>query len=170
MDRLAVRFPSLMRHAFRVVLGWPSLLGRDALIGYTYRRAYAAFNRRDWELNTLLHDRRDYVLRAGGMRLLNPDAKEEYRGIDDYIEANLQFESGWRELKVRFDGYVEAEPGVLVALIAFVAVADQSGIHLDQSGADIHRFRDGYLVSQTFYWDRAAGLRSVGIQAPAPRR
>jgi hypothetical protein len=34
----------------------------------------------------------------------------------------------------------------------------------------VQRFRDGYVVSQTFYWDRAAALRSVGLEPPGRRR
>jgi hypothetical protein len=114
-ESLAMRFPGLVRRLGELVLMRRGVPGRDALIRWAYRTAYAAYNRRDWESNTLLIYADDYVLRAGGMRRLMPDAE-------------------------------------------------------DEAGADVHRFRRGRLVRQTFYFDRDAGLESVGLRAAAASR
>jgi hypothetical protein len=170
VESLAMRFPGLIRRLAELVLMRRGVPGRDALIRWAYRTAYAAYNRRDWESNTLLIYADDYVLRAGGMRRLMPDAEDEYHGVEGYLEATSQWAGAWDGMRVEFDDLIEVEPGLNVSLIRFSGLARGSDFKFDQAGADVHRFRRGRLVSQTFYFDRDAGLESVGLRAPDSRR
>jgi ketosteroid isomerase-like protein len=156
--------PSLMRSAVRFVLGHEGFPGRDALIRYAYRRSYAAYGRGDWEFNTLLLHPDDYVIRFWEAGRFMPDANEEYRGLEGYLEAALEWMSAWREPRLLYENHFEVESGLLVSMWRFEGVAQGSGIRLDQAGADVLRLRDGYVVSQTFYWDRAKALESVGLE------
>jgi hypothetical protein len=163
VERLAIRFPSLARR----FAAWAFRLRRSrlrrALLVYFYRRAYAAYNRQDWELNTLLHEPDSFQLNPGDLPRIMPDAEPSYTGIEGYLRAQLRWVEVWRAPKVQFEDLVEAEPGTYVALIRFVGEGAGSGMRLDQPLADVHRIRAGRVVSQTMYWDRAAGLRATGL-------
>jgi ketosteroid isomerase-like protein len=164
-ERLAMLAPGLTRRiAARVVRMRPSR-GRRALIAWAYRRTYAAYNRRDWEFNTLLIDPDSYELHPGDMARITPDAEPVYRGVEGYLEATALWMTGWGMAAVRYEDFVEVEPGrTLVALIRFVGEGAGSGMRLDQPVADIHALRDGMLVRQTYYWDRNKGLEAAGLQ------
>jgi hypothetical protein len=167
-ERLAMRLPGRIHRVARVVLDRPGLPGRGSLIRYAYRRTYAAYNRGDWELNTLMLDRRDYVIRFGGTSRFMPDAHDEYRGIDGYLEVVTQWASAWREPRLFYEDHVEVERGLMLSMYRFAGSA--RGMNLDQAGADVQRFRDGWLVSQTFYWNRDEAFESLGLRPPGTRR
>ena len=164
VERLAVRFPDFTRLAAAVVMRLPRFRGRDALIAYAYRRTYAAYNRRDWEFNTLLLDPDSYELRPGDVTRITPDAEPSYRGLEGYLEGMSVLARGWSNPQVRFDGFFEVEHGAkLVSLIRFVGADTGSGIPFDQPVADLQALRRGLIVSQSYYWDRSEGLRAAGI-------
>jgi len=135
-----------------------------------FDRIYAAYSRRDWELNTLLLDRDEYVFKPGDLGQAMPDAREEYVGAEAYLDAIQTFLESWRDLRVQLDGLVFADDGTVVSLMRWRGTGRRSGIPLDQKGIGEHVFRDGLVLSQTYWWSEAAYQRALGQRPGATRR
>jgi ketosteroid isomerase-like protein len=133
-------------------------------VHYFHRRAFAAFNRRDWEVNALSHAP-DCALRSGEFTRFLPDAREVYRGPEGYLEAMELWIGAWANLRMDTEDIEihDAGGGKMVAIIPFVGAGELSGARLDERLAAIHEFRQGQLISQTFYTDPARALDSVGL-------
>ena len=56
---------------------------------------FAAFSRRDWEMNTLAMDSDDYVFRPGTADGCCPTWSREYRGMEGYLDAMHLLLESW---------------------------------------------------------------------------
>jgi ketosteroid isomerase-like protein len=137
---------------------------------YLYRRAYAAFNRRDWEVNTLGHHPDEYSLTGNIGRFL-PDAEEVYRGVEGYMEAMGLWISEWEDVRIDIDSVRihDAPDGRVVSIQRWWARGRSSGVPFDTDLADVQTFRDGLLTSQTLFFDAAEALRFAGLEPSAPQ-
>jgi hypothetical protein len=132
--------------------------------------SYAAFNRRDWELNTLLLDRGDYVFHAADLSELLPDASERYHGIAGYLEAMNLFLESWSELEVGLVDLLDLSPVRAVTLMHFRGRGRRSGAPFERLALGDHVFREGLCVNQSYWWDSQRGARELGLQLPRTRR
>ena len=160
-----LRFPPLYRGAVRAILALPagSRLRRAALRS-TLADTLAAFNRRDYALNTLAHHR-DFRLEFGQAIDRPAGAREDYVGVDGLLE----FLDLWLEVlgDYRFE-FVEVRD-VGRDRIAMVVRQTSGGVDapaVDELVAMVMDFRDGFLMRQVFWRDPAAALRSLGLDAP----
>jgi hypothetical protein len=164
----------------RIVLGDPErarmrtadalAAGAEDTVRRGFELSYAAFNRRDWELNTLLLDPDDYVFLAGDLREALPDARDRYFGIAGYLEAMLLFLESWSELEVKLTDLLDLGRERAVALMRFNGRGQRSGLAFDQLAVGEHTFRDGLCVTQTYWWDSHRAARELGLQLPSTRR
>ena len=168
-DRAVVAAPSLARAGMRAVLRLPRSRLRTALLTYAIGRGYAAFNRRDWELNTLLHHptaHRWDATRAG----LTPMDVVDLRGIEGYVEGMTRYLAAWGDLRLVVEQMVEVGSDRIVVLLRQIATGAGSGVPVEMATGDLLTFQDGWLVHQTISTDRDAALRSAGLDPPAEVR
>jgi hypothetical protein len=159
----AARDPGAWRQSWRdLVMAAPSPERLDALRAW-YRSGYRAFGRGDWELNTAVMHPTDYVFKGGGLADLIPGADAEARGPEGYLRTHQAFLEAWADAEVHLDGVFQAPDGRTVGLPRFVVRGDSSGMEIEHTLADVHTWRDGWLVEQVYWFDRDEGLRSAGI-------
>lgn len=131
--------------------------------------AYAAYSRRDWELNTLFIDADDYTFRAAaGHELI--DARSDWRGIPGYLDAQNLLLEIWADLRIELAGVAVRRPEQVVTLTSWRGRAARSGVSMAWLAVSDNRFRDGLAVAQTFWWDRQRAQRDLGFPLPAPPR
>jgi hypothetical protein len=124
--------------------------------------SWAAFNRRDWELNTLFCDV-DYVFRAGSSEQRLIDADREYRGIEGYLETFQLLLAAWGEARIELVGVYVRPPDKVVTLSAWHGTAARSGLPMAWSTVHDNRYRDGVAIAQTFWFDRERAERALGF-------
>ncbi|MDX6667356.1 MAG: hypothetical protein QOK04_736 [Solirubrobacteraceae bacterium] len=169
VDRTAALFPWIQRVGITVTVRLPTrirtLLYRDA-----HRRVFAWFNRRDWELNTLAMDPDRLTITSGDpQRWLLPGPRDTYRGVDGFLELQDAWMEVWGDLRLAFDGVVDAGHGRVVVLFRQSGSAAASGVALEEPIAMINEFAGGRLVRQTYWRDQEAALRSVGLRLSTVR-
>ena len=152
-----------VRALWRAVLEAPPSPERAEALSRSYRSTYRAYGRRDWELNTAAIHPTDYVFRPGALRDLIPGADAEARGCEGYLRVHQAFLEAWEDAAVELDGVLESPDGRTVGLPRFVVRGGSSGMEMEHTLADVHTWRDGWLVEQVYWFDRDAGLRSAGI-------
>jgi hypothetical protein len=162
----AIREPDTARRRFAEVMarGGPDL---EEVVRRGFRSSYAAFTRRDWELNTLYQDA-DVVFGAGDIFGNLPGGEPEYHGIEGYLRAQEQLLEVWGDLRLELAGIAACDETSVTTILRFVGSAGRSGLELETIGLSHHRFRDGLVVDQTYWFDRAAGLKALGLDLPRP--
>ena len=162
LDRLMLRFPLAYRAALKAILALPvGSSVRRAALRSTLTDTLAAFNRRDYALNTLAHHR-DFRLGFGQPIDRPAGAREEYVGI----EGLLDFLDLWLEVlgDYRFE-FLDLHD-IARNRIAMVVRQTSGGGEapaVDERVAVLMDFRDGYLARQVFWRDPGAALRSLGL-------
>jgi hypothetical protein len=160
-ERLRLLLPGLSRKLGAAVLGLPprSRL-RRAILARSMVRAYAAANRRDFELILLAYDPGAYQYHPSA-DLLPPDFERVYRGHDGY----LHFWSRWLDAfeDIRWD------PEEMLDLGERVLVTTRQSGHGSGSGVavslpvyQLFTLRHGMVVSQQDFLDRPQALEAAG--------
>ncbi len=145
----------------RAVTGLPPAL-RHRILRRMYTRAYAAFNRRDWEVNTALFHRDRYVLEWASEGLMMPDLQSAWQGRAGYLTAMAHVIDMWPDMHVRLGDIRQvAEERLLVS--NRITGRSRSGLTVDQHFTDLHEFRGGWLVHQTQFLHRADALAAAGL-------
>jgi hypothetical protein len=161
LERIAVRFPPLIQFLTRLLLRLPPSRLRRAGLSYVYRRAYAAWNRRDWELNTAVIDDRRYELVWKGARV--PGASSSYLGVAGYIEFCELFIDSFGDQRFDLEEIREAGRNRLVSLLRQTGRGTASGVAISEVMASMDEFDRGSLVRQTIWrGDLDPVLRSLG--------
>lgn len=168
LERLMLRFPGLGRRILAAVMRRRSSAVRDAILDRGHRGAYAAYSRRDWQLNTITMDR-GFVFRAAELSQVVPGMDREYTGIDGYLDAQRVFLEPWPDLRVLYEGVIALEQNRTLTRVRFIGTAQLSGLQIDQEAAVLMEFRDGCAVSNTFWWDRPAAFAALGLESGARR-
>lgn len=157
-ERLAVRFPAVFGPIVARLLRLPpgSKL-RQALLARTMARAYAAANRRDFELILTFNDPDRYEYRPS-TDLLPPDMDTVYHGADGYRRF-------WRLWLDAFDD-IRWDPEEIQDFGGKVLVAARqsgrgsgSGVAVSGVVFQLYTFRRGLVVSQEDFVDREEALR-----------
>jgi len=142
----------------------------EATVRRGFELSYEAFSRRDWELNTLLLDRDDYVFKAADLREALPDASERYVGVAGYLKAMTLYLESWSEAELELADLLAVGPDRVVSLMRFTGRGQRSGLAFDQLAVGEHFFRNGLVISQSYWWDSQRGARELGLQHPQARR
>ena len=161
-ERVLVRFPALARPLGAAVMRRPpqSRLRRWAL-ARALRRAYAAANRRDFDLVSALHDP-EHEYRPSS-DLMPPDLGPVFHGHDGYLRL-------WRYWLDAFED-IRWDPEEMLDLGAKVLVTTQQVGHGSGSGVAVSKpvfqlftFRRGLVVRQEDFVDRSQALEAVGLR------
>ena len=164
--RLIIAFPNLARRFGVAIVTSPLSPIKRVFVRVWARLIFDAYTRRDWEMNTLALDPSDYELSVGDPGLLLPGLRETYTGIDGYIEAQLAIIEVFRDLEVVTESVGLAGPRRLVAMLRWRGTAAGSGISIDQPMMTVGEFPNGLVSRQSYWIDREAGLRKLGLTAP----
>lgn len=163
-DRAAAAAPHETRAAFTALRNAPPSAERTAALQEATARAYAAFNRHDWELNTnVLHPDR-YTFEAGEDDAGLLDLPRLLEGPEEYIQGMVRWQSAWSEITLLSEGVVDAGPDRLLNWARFVMQGSGSGIGLEQSCAVIYEFEHEWVVRQRYWWDIELGTRAAGLE------
>ena len=163
-ERLAVRFPDAYRRfaalLFRIS---PRSRMRRSVMARSMARAYAAANRRDFELILLLNDAQLYEYRPSA-KLLPPDMATVYRGHEGYRKF-------WRLWLEAFDD-IRWDPAEILDLGEKVLVTTKqsgtgsgSGISVSEPVFQLFTFRRGLVIRQEDFLDRAQALEAAATRA-----
>ena len=153
-ERVLVRFPALARPLDRLRL-------RRWALARAMRRAYAAANRRDFDLVSALHDP-EHEYRPSS-DLMPPDLEPVFHGHDGYLRL-------WRYWLDAFED-IRWDPEEMLDLGAKVLVTTQQVGHGSGSGVAVSKpvfqlftFRRGLVVRQEDFVDRSEALEAVGLR------
>jgi ketosteroid isomerase-like protein len=159
-DRLAIRFPPLYRRlARRVARLPPASRVRRFILTRRVRQAYAAVNRRDFELVLVGWDHEcEYRPSAD---LLPPDVEPVFHGHEGMREL-------WRYWLEAFSD-IRWEPETILDLgDRFLVTTTQSGtgsgsgVAVSEPVFQLFTLRDGLVLRQEDFLDRAKALASAG--------
>jgi hypothetical protein len=160
-----VAHPEEVRQAMAALLAG-ELPARAHRIRAGFRRTYAAYARRDWEINTLNMHPDEYVFEPADLRQSLPDARDRYFGVEGYLEGQQLLLEVWPDLKLELIDVVAIESDAVITLARFDGRAARSGLELDWMALIDNRFRDGLAISQSFWFDIEAGAAALGIPVP----
>jgi hypothetical protein len=169
-ERFAARFPGVTILLTRVLFGLPPFRLRDALVRRVLADAFAAFSRRDWEINTLWLDRQEYVFVAADASRVAPGMKRTYQRPDGYIEAMETYLEPWSAMAAEVTGWSVTGRGRFAVHLLFRGEGAGSGMPIEQPALTLVELRRGLVVKQTYWWDAPAGRRALGLQPPQARR
>lgn len=166
MQRLGLVAPELGRKLLKTVLMLPpDSRIRRAGMRQLVQQAYEAFNRRDWE---------------SVVSLLSPDAEHRFwpegpeGGAPAFLDMELQVR-GRESVRSQFEGWLEAWDtfnvipqeirdfgDCLLVVTRMQARGRGSEVAMDQPGADIFWFRDGWCVRWHTYMAEADAVQALG--------
>ncbi len=161
-ERLRLLAPALSRRFSEAVLRLPprSRL-RQRLLARAMVRAYAAANRRDFELILTGNDPVDYEYHPSA-DLLPPDFDSVYRGHQGYLDF-------WRRWLDAFED-IRWDPEEILDFGDKALVTTRQSGHGSGSGVavslpvyQLFTFRRGMVIRQEDFVDRSAALEAVGI-------
>ena len=163
-ERVFLRFPSLARVLAGALSRLPpqSRLRRSIVVRRT-RRAYAAGNRRDFDVVLAGMDLGAYEYRPS-RDLLPPDLEEVFRGQEGYLTL-------WRYWTEAF-GDIRWDPEEVLDLGEKLLVTTKqsghgsgSGIRMSKPVYQLFTIRSGLVASQEDFLDRAEALAAAGRPA-----
>lgn len=159
-ERVAIRFPRLRRLAGRSLFRLPprSRL-RQALLARAIARAYAAANRRDFELVLTGNDPGSYEYRPS-IDYLPPDMDTAYDGHDGYREFWRQWLEAFGDIRWDPEEVIDFGPRTLVTARQS-GHGSGSGVAVGQLMFQVFTFRDGLVVRQEDFTDRSKALEAV---------
>jgi ketosteroid isomerase-like protein len=161
-DWLYTAYPPATRLVFRAILRLPRSRLRTGLLTYAVKRGYAAFNRRDWELNTVLHHPTAHRWDAGGMGV-GPMDVSDLRDVEGYVAGLSRYLEAWGDLRLVVEEVIEVGADRVLVMLRQVATGAGSGVPVEMPSGDLLTFRDGWLVDQKVTMERDDALRSAGL-------
>jgi hypothetical protein len=161
-ERLFVRFPAAYRmFAHAVMRVPPRFRFRQSILSRGMSRAYAAANRRDFELILTANDPARYEYHPSA-DFLPPDMDAVYYGHEGYRRF-------WRNWLDAFED-IRWEPEELLDLGERALVTAQQSGHGSGSGVAVSEpvfqlftFRRGLVIRQEDFSDRAKALEAAGV-------
>jgi ketosteroid isomerase-like protein len=161
-ERLSVRFPAVYRLLADAGMRLPprSRL-RRSMAARRIRRAYAAANRRDFDVVLVGWDRESEY--HPSVDLMPPDLEAVFRGHDGYLEL-------WRYWLDAFEDIRWDPEGVLDLGDRFLVTAQQrghgsgSGVAVSAPVFQLFTLRRGLVVRQEDFLDRSKALEAAGLR------
>jgi ketosteroid isomerase-like protein len=163
-QRLAIRFPRLSAASFRLIGKLPpSSRVRQAVLWRAIRLAVEAYNRRDLDavVTGYRSDLEYYPYREFVEAGLAEPCYHGPSGYRAYIEATYEV---WGT-GVRLDPTELIDMGDRLVLLADMPMrAQASGVPLAQTYAGVSTIKDGRVIRQDDFLNRAEALEAVGLQ------
>ena len=147
----------MIRLAVRAVLALPPR-PRKAVLMPLYRFVYRTHGRH-WRLNTLAMAP-DYVFVAGGSSRV-PGLPDRVEGRAGYVAAQRQMLDAVDIARVEVEDILPLSGDRVVVLSRFVI--GSTGGTVFQQCLELHEFRRGAFVRQTYWFDREEGRRELGL-------
>lgn len=144
----------------RAALALPLEQQREALMP-AYLAAYDAYGV-NWELNTAAMADEHVFLAGGSSRL--PGLPRRTVGAAGYLDAQCQLREALDVARIELDEVIPLGSSRVVAMTRFVISA--GGGEVEQQCMELHEFRDGELVRQTYWFDRDEGRAAIGLGSP----
>jgi ketosteroid isomerase-like protein len=162
-ERLGVRFPGLLRLLGKALFRLPPRSRvRQTILARSMTRAYAAANRRDFELILTVNDPRSYEYHPSA-DYLPPDMDRVYYGHDGYRRF-------WRQWLDAFED-IRWDPEEMVDFGAKALVTTRqsghgsgSGVGLSKSVFQVFTFKGGLVIRQEDFLDRSKALEAAGLR------
>ncbi len=161
-EKLGVRFPGVIRLSGNALFRLsPRSRLRRALLARAMTRAYAAANRRDFELILAANDPGRYEYHPSA-DYLPPDMDTVYYGHDGYRRF-------WRQWLDAFAD-VRWDPEEMIDFGARTLVTTRqsghgsgSGVAVSQPVFQVFTYRDGLVIRQEDFSDRSKALEAAGL-------
>ena len=90
------------------------------------------------------------------------EARDQILGIFD------SWEDEWSDIRWEIDELIDVDDDTVVTLHGAIATGRSSGIETVRELGAVTELRDGLIVSQRIYLDRAEALRAAGFEGPHP--
>jgi SnoaL-like domain len=160
-ERLTVRFPAAARR-LNVLLQRlrPGSRARRLVIARAITRAYAAANRRDFELILARNDPQRYEYRPSP-DLLPPDMETVYRGHDGYRRFWRLWLDAFEDIRWDPEEILDFGDKLLVTTRQS-GRGSASGIAVSEPVFQLFTLSRGLVISQEDFLDRMKALRAVG--------
>jgi ketosteroid isomerase-like protein len=169
IEHVGARYPALAQLLARWMLLLPSDSPlRARFIWWGASRIYAAFNRRDWDMNMILFDERRYEFRAGDLGAVVPGTRPVYEGRTGYLEVMGLFLDVFAGMRVRLEEVIPIGRDRAVMIVRFSGTGKASGAAVDQRNASVIDLEDGRIVRQTYWWDVEKGVAWARSTAGEP--
>jgi ketosteroid isomerase-like protein len=161
-EGLAVRFPSLRRFSGKALFRLPprSRL-RQAIAAWAMIRAYAAANRRDFELILTAYDPSSYEYHPSA-DYLPPDMETVYYGHDGYRRFWRQWLDAFADIRWDPEEMIDFGAKALVTTRQS-GHGSGSGVAVSQPVFQVFTFRDGLVIRQEDFSDRSKALEATRL-------
>ena len=162
-ERMGVRFPGLARLLGKALFRLPprSRL-RRAILARVMTRAYAAANRRDFELILTANDPASYEYHPS-TDYLPPDMETIYYGHDGYRRFWRQWLDAFED--IRWDPQEMIDFGAKALVTARQSGhGSGSGVGVSKSVFQVFTFRGGLVIRQEDFLDRSKALEAAGLR------
>ena len=157
-ERVVVRYPGLYRATLNVALRIPPSRLRRRMVAYWVQRAYAAANRRDFELLLVGIDP-DHAYRPSP-EITPPDLAGGTRGQDGYVRMWRHWLDAFEDIRYEPVEVLDFGDRFLVT-VRQVGHGSGSGIGLARPVYQLLRVQGGRTVSQHDFVDRDEALEAA---------
>jgi uncharacterized protein len=161
-DRLALRYPGLVRTWIGLTMLLPRSGLRNALISDFLRRGYEAFNRGDLEAASASF--------ASDVEYEVPEELPDsgvVRGRQAVVEAWAKLRADFRDVRAEPPKVLSATRDAIVARLVIRAEGLSTGIGGELRGTEVFQVRGGRIVSARNYMDESKALEAVGLRDSA---
>ncbi len=160
-ERLYLRFPALYRLLARgfAALGPRSRL-RQAMVARLILRAYAAGNRRDFDVILLGHDAAHEYRPAAG--LTPPDLDSVYRGHEGYLRLWRYWQEAFEDIRWDPEELVDFGDRILVTTKQRGS-GSGSGLAVSAPVYQLFELRRGLVLRQSDFLDRSEAFAAAGV-------
>ena len=161
-ERLRVRFPAFFRACSNAILRLPprSRL-RQAVLARAIIRAYAAANRRDFELIFIGNDPRAYEYRPS-TDLLPPDFDTVYHGHQGYLDFWQRWLDAFPDIRWDPEEIIDLGEKTLVTT-SQSGHGSASGLSVSEQVFQLFTFRRGLVIRQEDFLDRSKAHEAAGL-------
>ena len=96
-----------------------------------------------------------------------PDMEGEWRGIEALSHQNAEYLRSFSDLRIEAEEIIDLDDERVLVLSRHTAQGKLSGAPIEHELGDLFTLRAGKVVRYDSYWDRAEGMKAVGL-SPEP--
>ena len=163
-ERLAVRFPSLLRSIARRVLKLPA---KSRIRRYLFVRrvcqGYQAVNRGDLDVLLTAYHEDATISFDAATGLVPPDISGEHHGHAGFRALWEGWRSAWDELHLEPTELYDLGDGMIVK-VRMTGTGRGSGAPTSMDYYEVYSFRDGIISRHANYLDRGDAFAAAGLQ------
>jgi ketosteroid isomerase-like protein len=162
-ERLYVRFPALYRRLAVALMRLPRSRLRRLILARFLRLAYAAPNRRDFDLVlTGLGPETEYEYRPSA-DLIAPDQDPVFYGHDGYLRMWRTWLDAFDDLRFEPEEFLDLGDRLLVTA-EVMGHGSGSGVAVSERVFQLFELRRGLVVKQEDFVDRTEALEAAGLK------